>query len=320
MAMQGYPGMPREDLGQISVVNPVDFAPPVRRWLEQGGAEPCTISYGPLTGRFLIGRPANWMYVSGRYDPLNGFVSLGGLSPQEIITTRWQESLQVLILSAGFAADVNDVDHRQPYGPLRGQHGSEWWRKFSRTLLGYSGPAPSIEAEQAIARRFLKLAAGSPGPKDEVAQSKHFVHAWLVANQAQLFPGAVAIDAQGSYSMQLRSRALTLRGLPFTLPNVEPWTATARDEWEARAVPLREESLHVYWSDYLLAELSTQRAGAPPSAEEFLTEAGIDWILTASHHPTKDAPLRARAKAVMTRRHRYAEHVYRTFPARRPGG
>lgn len=315
MAMRGFPGMPREDLGQISVAAPGEFAPPVRRWLEQGGAEPVTISYGPLHGRFLVGRCANLLYVSGRYDPLSGFVSLGGLAPQEVLGNKWADSLQVLVLSAGFAADVNDEDAHQPPGPMRGQHGPEWWKKFSRTLLGYTGPAPAPDAEAAIARRFLKLASGGPA-KDEAAKSAHFVRAWLTANQQQLFPGAVAIDSRGSYHMQLRARALTLRGVPFTVPAIDPWTVTTRDEWEARAIALREESLHTYWSDYLLAELAKQRAGAPPSAGEFVTEAGIDWILTASRHPTKDAPLRGRAKAVMTRRHRYAEHVYRSFVGR----
>ena len=118
-----------------------DTGESVYDFTEQFGAEPCTITYGPLSGRFLIGRPANLIYISGRYDPMNGFVSLGGLSPQEVITTRWAESLQVLVLSAGFAADVNDEDLHQPAGPLRGQHGPEWWRKFSRTLLGSSIPA-----------------------------------------------------------------------------------------------------------------------------------------------------------------------------------
>ena len=314
MGVQGYPGLPRENLGLITVSPPGDFAPPVRRWLEQGGAEPCTITYGPLSARFLVGRPANWIYISGRYDPQSGFVSLGGLSPQEVITTRWAESLQVLVLSASYAADVNDEDNHQPPGPLHGQHGSTWWRKFSRTVLGYTGPAPTGDAEGAIARRFLSLAANGPGSKDEAAQSQHFVRAWLTANQFQLVPGAVAIDSQGSYHVQLRPRALTLRGVPFTLPSVDPWTVTTHDEWEARAVALREESLHIFWSDYLLAELAKQRAGAPPSADDVLTEAAVDWILTASHHPTKDAPLRARARAVMARRQRYAEHLYR--PAR----
>jgi hypothetical protein len=320
MAVQGYPGMPREDLGQINVGQLDATFPPVRQWLEQGGAEEVNITYGPLSARFLVGRPANWLYLSGRYDPLSGFLSLGGLGPQDVLTTRWRESLQVLVLAANHAADVNDEAERQPYCPMRGQHGPEWWRKFGRTLLGYAGEAPGGDAEAAIARRFLKLASNGPGAADEPAQSRHFVRAWMLANQAQLVAGASAIDAEGRHVAQPRARALTLRGLPFTLPAVDPWTPTPRSEWEAKAAALREESLHVYWSDYLLAELSKQRAGAPPSASEFLNDAGIDWILTASHEQPKDQALRDRVRGVMERRHRYATHVYHTFQGRKIGG
>lgn len=312
LAQRGEPGLPSEDLGQLHAGEAsADFAPPARLWLELGGSEPATISYGSLRGRFLVGRCANWIWVSGKYSPAGGLVSLGELSPHDVAGMAWRDSLQLLVFATGWAADVNDVCARAPVSAMRGMHGAEWWRKFQRTLAGYTGPAPGTEEEGAIARRFLKLARGAPA--DEAAQSAHLARAWLAANQAQLVSGAVAIDAAGAYHHQPPPRALTLRGVPFTLPAADPWIATPRAEWEVRSGELRTEALYVSWTDYLLNELCRPRAGAPPPAAEFLTDKVVDWILEAAKHPRGNESARKRVRTMMARRHRMAEDVYRTF-------
>jgi hypothetical protein len=314
LVVQSVPGLPREDLGQLRPYDTsAEFAPPARMWFELGGSEPATISYGSLRGRFVVGRCANWIWVSGRYSPQGGLVSLGDLSPADVSGAAWRESLQLLVFATGWAADVNDVCGRAPVSPMRGLHGQEWWRKFQRTLAGYTGPAPASEEEGAIAGRFVKLARDGPGGDSELPQSRHFVGAWLRANQAQLVTGAVAIDASGAYHHQPPARALTLRGVPFTLPSLDPWIATPRAEWEVRSGELRNEALYLSWTDYLLNQLCSQRGGQPPSAAEWLTEQVVDWILEASKHPKTNDTARQRVRAGMARRHRMAEDVYRTF-------
>jgi hypothetical protein len=311
-------GLPHENLGVLEATSTPGgsggaFRPPARKWLEIGGSETCTVTFEGRSVSFLAGRTANLLYVAGRYAYADGLMDVGWLSPRDVSDAYWRRCLQVLIVPACFAADVNDYNGTVPDSSMRGLNGVEWWSKFHGTLLGYASAAPPDEAVARVMRTFLtRVARGEAAAAggDPVARSGLLCRAWMQANLDNLVATAAAIDASGNYSYLATRRTPRLRGCPFTVAaSPAGWTTVARQDWEPRSRGIRSGNWIAHWIDHLLQHLARQRSGSPPTAAEFLSRPCVDWVLQASRQPTDNERLRALVRQAMERRHRYEEHV-----------
>lgn len=266
---------------------------------------------GPLVaqGRMALAGRADWMYFSGHYPYTSGAI-IGGqnVDPFRVQGQRWGEHLEVLIMAACYAVDVNGPgDSLVNHG--RGIHGALWWKKFEGTLLGYRAMAPSNPTDSRIVRTFLeRVRAAGGNPRDKVAYSRLLATTWMDVNTSMGQTGAAAFDAAGRHYL-VPTDDVNLPGV--TRVTGKTYATVERQHWESAhqqqyAEFQRDQQLFqpvraIMWNEF---------GGRPPSAELVLGHPVFRQAAQASGLDPSDARIRQKVAAFLD----YEAHIFYDVP------
>ena len=222
-----------------------------------------------------VEKSADWIYYSGHYTWIDGgTLGGGGVNPWEIEAKNWGKHLEVLIMASCYAMDVNDpngVMESKAVGVRVGVNGSEWWKKFKGTALGYGGVAPSGGVDAEVAARLVDgISKSGINPENKKEYSAKLVQLWMNLNtRVYKANAAAAIDSEGNYYF-VPLRGAKIGGVSLR-SNIMPWAKVAKEKWEPENQELLKKSkFNEHISQYVMEETNLNRGGRPYSYEEVI--------------------------------------------------
>jgi len=179
------------------------------------------------------GQVPDWIYYSGHYPyDTGGFLGGSNISPFDVEGKGFEKHLEAMIFAACYAVDINNYNGKIK-GARAGVNGSEWWKKFRGTVLGYYGSAPSRGTDAAIAKKFAYRV--SKLPEGESSSSEHSIklaQTWMRVNTVDYrATQASAIDSSGNYYFIPR-RSVRLRNTTFRTVSGKPWIVQSYEDWQ----------------------------------------------------------------------------------------
>ena len=305
----------KDSLNDLSQFDPLEI-------FDAGGLKIGTVKIFDRQARLIkekpmaVQRPADWIYYSGHYSwHEGGMLGGGGVDPWTIRAKNWREHLEVLIMASCYSLDVNDpngVMEEKTMGIRVGVNGSEWWRKFEGTALGYGGVAPSGGVDAEVAANLVQeLAKSGIARGDEKTYSKKLAETWMKVNNTKFkATAAAAMDAEGNYYF-VPSKGAKIGGLSIR-PSIMNWTVVGRDQWEPEnAKLLRRSSFNEHISLFISEQTTLNRGGKPYTPEEALQLPGLrDQVKKAELDPDSEEFGKMLTKLV-----EYQAHIFYDLPS-----
>ena len=263
-----------------------------------------------------VQNPVDWIYYSGHYTWNDGgALGGGGVDPWTIKAKNWKNHLEVLIMASCYAMDVNDpngVMEEKTMGIRVGVNGSEWWRKFQGTALGYGGVAPSGGVDAAVAANLVReMAKSGVSREDEKAYSKKLAETWMRVNNTKFkATAAAAMDSDGNYYF-VPSRGAKIGGLSIR-PSIMNWTSVKRNQWEPENEELLKRSkFNEHISMFITEQTWNNRGGKPYNLQEALNLSG----LKEQAEKAQIDPESEEFRNMLTKLVEYQAHVFYDLPS-----